>query len=288
LVTITANGKINLTLDILGKRPDGYHEVEMIMQAINLSDIVTLEKIAICDIILDCAIDGIENKKDNLIYKAAKLFLQTYKITTGVKISLQKNIPIAAGLAGGSADAAATLHGLNRLFMLNRPDEELCELGTRLGSDIPFCIMGGTMLAKGRGEKIIPVQSLPECALVILKPQMGISTAWVYNNYHAAAVVHHPNTRAMLHELTKKNLNGICKLLENVLESVTIKRYPQLAVYKEKLCSYGAKAALMSGSGPSIFAICENYQSAQQIVSQMRADYSDIDVYAAKPANTTR
>ncbi len=285
MITVKANGKINLTLDILGERSDGYHEVEMIMQSINISDILTLKKIDNNDIILNCAVDGITDKHDNLIYKAAELFLRTYKINSGVEISAEKNIPVAAGLAGGSSDAAAVLRGLNTLFELDLSSDELCRLAAQLGSDVPFCIRGGTMLAKGRGEKIFPAAPFINCALVIIKPVISISTAWAYGNYAEGKVKKHPDSSLMLDELKKGNIDGICRLLGNVLETVTIEAYPQLAVYKEKLCRYGAKAALMSGSGPSIFAVCENAVSAKQTAARMRADYPDIGVYEAMPVN---
>ncbi|TCS78672.1 4-(cytidine 5'-diphospho)-2-C-methyl-D-erythritol kinase [Pectinatus cerevisiiphilus] len=289
MITIMANGKINLTLDVLGKRDDGYHEVEMVMQSINLSDKLTIEKIDICDIILDCVVKGVLNKKDNLIYKAADLFLRTYNIDCGVKISLEKNIPVAAGLAGGSTDAAAVLCGMNDLFGCGLSVETLCTLAAKLGSDVPFCVRGGTMLAKGRGEKLAPVASLPAgCAFVLIKPQLGVSTAWVYKNYQAQRVKKHPNNRLMLRELEDKNLNGVCGSLGNVLESVTIGAYPQLAAYKEKLCRYGAKAALMSGSGPSIFAVCENIQVARKVADRMRNDYAELEVYEAVPASARK
>ncbi|MDQ0204343.1 4-(cytidine 5'-diphospho)-2-C-methyl-D-erythritol kinase [Pectinatus haikarae] len=288
MITITANGKINLTLDILGRRDDGYHEVEMIMQSINLSDKLTIEKIDICDIILDCVVEGVSDKKDNLIYKAAELFLRTYNISCGVKISLEKNIPVAAGLAGGSTDAAAVLRGMNDLFDLALSARELCVLAAELGSDVPFCVVGGTMLAKGRGEKISPTASLPNCAFVLIKPKLGISTAWVYKNYREQLVKKHPDSNLMMGELAKKNLDGICGSLGNVLESVTIGTYPQLAVYKEKLCLYGAKAALMSGSGPSIFAVCGDAAAARRIAVKMRREYEELEVYEAVPASADK
>ena len=285
---ITANGKINLTLDILGKRDDGYHEVEMIMQAIDLHDVIMVEKNDSCDIILDCKVDGVEDDKDNLIYKAAQLFLKAYDVNCGVNISLQKNIPIAAGLAGGSADAAAVLRGLNDLFALNKSDDDLCELGGQLGSDIPFCIKGGTMLATGRGEKIAAVDAMPDCAFVVVKPKIGVSTAWVYNNYKAEIVEQHPATKSMLAALCNKSLDTICKTLDNVLESVTINRYPQLQEYKQMLCTYGAKAALMSGSGPSVFAVCDDKKKAEDVAQKFAAKYKDLSVYVTSPVNENK
>ncbi|WP_196593024.1 4-(cytidine 5'-diphospho)-2-C-methyl-D-erythritol kinase [Pectinatus sottacetonis] len=281
MLTVTANSKINLTLDVLGKRDDNYHDVEMIMQSINLSDKLVIEKSDICDIIIDCSIPGVKSKQDNLIYKAAKLFLEKYKITSGVKFTLEKNIPVAAGLAGGSADAAAALYGLNKLFGLKKSRIELCSIAASLGSDIPFCLIGGTMLAQGRGEKITSMPSWGNGAFVIVKPPVSVSTAWVYGQYKETKIKDHPHASVMIEALKAKNLDDICKSLGNVLESVTITKFPQLAEYKSKLCRYGAKAALMSGSGPSIFAICENIAKAEKIAEKMNHEYCDMDIYVA-------
>lgn len=284
LLKITAHGKINLTLDVLGKRDDGYHEVEMIMQSVSLSDRITMEKTD-NGITLDCAVEGVARPQDNLIYKAASLFFKTYKPQGGVKISLKKNIPVAAGLAGGSSDAAAVLRGMNKLFKLNLSDNALCGMGAKLGSDIPFCIKGGTMLARGRGEIISPAPAMPSCALVIVKPNLSISTAWVYNNYKNESVKNHPDSSLMLQQLKNKNLSGVCAALENVLESVTISTYPQLAAYKEELCRCGAEAALMSGSGPCIFAVYPDTQRACEAADKMRHAHADLAVYEAVPVD---
>lgn len=287
LLTIRANGKINLTLDVMGKRHDGYHEVQMIMQSISLSDTITIQKIADRSIVIDGEVNGVIRKEDNLVYKAADLFFRAYKINCGVKITIQKHIPVAAGLAGGSADAAATLRGLNELFNVRQSMNELCNLGATLGSDIPFCLVGGTMLAFGRGEKITSIAEMPKCALVLIKPKFSVSTAWVYHSYDAMKIKEHPNSKSMKKALQEGNIDAICQSLGNVLESVTINAYPQLATYKKLLCQYGARAALMSGSGPSIFAICNDGQTAKQVAVKMRAAQPDLSVFEVVPVHTS-
>lgn len=285
MITINANAKINLTLDILGKRDDGYHEVSMIMQSINLFDTLTLKKLNTKDIILHGDVRGVENVQDNLIYKAVKLFLDTYKIQNGVEIELIKRIPIAAGLAGGSTDAAATLRGLNELFEMNLSVMSLCKLGEKLGSDVPFCIMGGTMLATGRGEILAQVADMPKVNLVLVKPKIDVSTAWVYKNYHKVEnEVVHPDNKKMRKALILKDINQICACLKNVLEYVTIKQYPQINDIKEKLCSYGAKTAMMSGSGPTVFAIVENKILAEEIATKIKNDF-DAEVFTVETAS---
>lgn len=285
MVTINANAKINLTLDILGKRTDGYHEVSMVMQSINLFDTLTFTKLDVEEgIILHGDVKGVAKPEDNLIYKAAKLFLDTYKINSGVEINLIKRIPVAAGLAGGSTDAAAVFRGLNELFEMNLGINALCKMAEQLGSDISFCLMGGTMLATGRGEILQEISAMPKTNIVLVKPKVDVSTAWVYKNYHKVQdSVIHPDNKAMRKSLIKKDLQGICKALGNVLEYVTVPEYPEIAKIKQKLSDYGAMAAMMSGSGPTVFAIVEDSQKAKDIVSKIQLDF-DADVFAVETA----
>lgn len=284
MITINGNAKINLTLDILGKRTDGYHEVSMIMQSINLFDTLTLQKLDEQKIILHGDVRGVARMQDNLIYKAAQLFLDTYKIHSGVEINLTKRIPIAAGLAGGSTDAAATLRGLDKLFETNLSVMALCEMGAKLGSDIPFCIMGGTMLATGRGEILSQVAAMPQTNLVLVKPKFDVSTAWVYKNYHEVEkTVVHPDNKQMRKALLLKDIDKICNCMGNVLEYVTIGKYPQIEEIKQKLYSYGAKAAMMSGSGPTVFAVAEDKKQAEEIAARIRNDFT-ADVFVTETA----
>ena len=271
MLKINAYAKINLTLDILGKRPDGYHEVSMIMQSVGLADELCLEKQAAGrGIELVCDKPGLPVDSRNLAYRAAELVLSTYKIASGVRIGLKKRIPMAAGLAGGSADAAAVLRGLNELFSLRLTTKQLCALGEKLGSDVPFCICGGTMLAEGRGELLTRLPDMPECFVVLAKPAADVSTAWVYQNYRPEQVAVHPATRAVIDCLESGDLKGISQLLCNVLESVTINRYKEIDLLKKLMLEHGAMASLMSGSGPTVFGLTEDQKTAEHIAEQLR------------------
>ena len=272
MLKIEARAKINLTLDILRKRPDGYHEVVMVMQSVGLSDTLTLEKApAAAGIVLTCNLPDLPVDEKNLAYRAARLFLDQYQMEAGVSIALEKRIPMAAGLAGGSADAAAVLRGMALLFSTDTSEEELCRMGAKLGSDIPFCICGGTMLAEGRGEKLSKVADLPECWVVLAKPPADVSTAWVYQQYDAQAAEEHPDTTKMLQVLEKGDLYTASQLLCNVLESVTIKRYPEIQMYKDRMDANGALASLMSGSGSTVFCLTEEEETARKIAEDLRS-----------------
>ena len=268
MFSLEAQAKINLTLDVLGKRPDGYHEVEMIMQSIQLHDVLHFS-LREQGLELISAVEGVADDKDNLIYQTAVKLKELYNVTAGAKIILEKNIPVAAGLAGGSADAAATLQGLNKLWSLNLSLDTLCEIGAQLGSDIPFCLRGGTMLAKGRGEILTPLPSFPQTYVVLAKPVLGVSTAWVYNNYDQSKVDKHPETAMVIEELQKKNSQGIAALLCNVLESVTIKKYNEISLLKEKMLEFGASASLMSGSGPTVFGLVDTKEQAEELATRL-------------------
>lgn len=282
MIKIKANAKINLTLDILGKRDDGYHEVCMVMQSINLHDTLEINKIAEANIILHGDVAGVVKPEDNLVYKAAKLFIDTYNIKSGVEIKLIKKIPVAAGLAGGSTDAAAVLRGLNQLFNLSLTEKQLCSLGAKLGSDIPFCIQGGTMLATGRGEILESIATMPKTNVILIKPKIGVSTAWVYKNYHKVEdKVIHPNTEKMIEALRLQNRQNIYDNLKNVLEYVTIPQYPEIDKIKQALIKFGAKVAMMSGSGPTVFAFADDEQQSQAIAQNIQANF-DVDVFVAQ------
>ena len=269
LVTIDANAKINLTLDILGKRPDGYHEVAMVMQEISLADRLCLEK-APAGICLKLDVPGLPADQRNLAWRAARLIMDAYHIDGGVKIELQKRIPIAAGLAGGSADAAGVLRGMNELFGLGLTAETLCSLGAQLGSDIPFCIMGGTMLATGRGEMLKRLPPLPECFVVLAKPPISVSTAWAYQHYDLLGAEHHPDNEAVQKQIAAKDIKAVSRLLCNVLESVTIKKHKEIDGYKKLMDDNGAMASMMSGSGPTVFALADTEQTAAAIADAVK------------------
>jgi 4-diphosphocytidyl-2-C-methyl-D-erythritol kinase len=268
-VILHARAKINLALDVLYKRDDGYHEVAMIMQSIALADRVGLfeqdEGIAVTT-----NIAGLDSGPANLAYRAAALIASACGVRRGIRITLDKKIPLAAGLAGGSSDAAAVLNGLNQLWGLGLSMTRLEELAASLGSDVPFCLRGGTMLATGRGEKLSPLPTLPHCWVVLAKPPVEVSTAWVYGNYHPEVVVRHPDIDGMITSLRQRDLAGVTGKLGNVLESVTVPAHPDIAKLKESMLEYGAMASLMSGSGPTVFALVQQRDQAESIAEKIK------------------
>ena len=286
MVTVEANAKINLTLDILGKRPDGYHEVAMVMQTVGLHDTVTLEKRA-QGISLNINVPWLKADEKNLAWRAAALVQEEYGLTGGVHIELTKRIPIAAGLAGGSADAAAVLKGMSELYGLNLSAKKLCELGARLGSDIPFCLLGGTMLATGRGEVLKRLPDMPETWVVLVKPRISVSTAWAYQNYDELGAERHPDNEAIQKEIARGNRKGVAKLLCNVLESVTINKYDVIERYKQMMLDKGAMASMMSGSGPTVFALAQNREQAEEIAGFMRRE-KNADVFVTRTFQLNR
>lgn len=258
-ITRNAYAKINLGLDVLRKRPDGYHEMKMIMQTVGIYDVLTFQKSGSrakepeISIFLDNA--ELPADKNNLVYKAARLIMQTYSIEEGVEITLNKNIPIAAGMAGGSADAAAVFHGLNELFELSMSLDEMKRLGVKIGADVPYCIVGGTALSEGIGEILTPLPAPPEAVLLVAKPDINVSTKFVFENLHVDQLKSHPDIDGMAQALKQGDLKGITDRMGNVLETVTIKEYPIIQSIKEEMIKGGAENALMSGSGPTVFGI---------------------------------
>jgi 4-diphosphocytidyl-2-C-methyl-D-erythritol kinase len=281
ILTLRGNAKINLTLDVLRKRADGFHEVEMIMQAIELADILSFEETASDTISIATNMAHLPCDHRNLAYQAAMLIKDVCQVKNGVHILLEKNIPMSAGLAGGSTDAAGVLLGLNRLWKLGLSLGELETLGARLGSDVPFCLRGGTMLATGRGEHLTPLADLPPCYVVLAKPRIGVSTAWVYGNYHDHDQIQHPDTKGVKFALEQGDLPGVVNRLNNVLESVTIAEYPQLEKLKADMIEYGAMASLMSGSGPTVFGLVEDKRQAEYIADKLRRQ-KDVEIIITK------
>ena len=286
MVTVEANAKINLTLDILGKRPDGYHEVAMVMQTVGLHDTLTLEK-RDQGISLNINVPWLKADEKNLAWRAAALVQEEFGLTGGVHIELTKRIPVAAGLAGGSADAAAVLKGMSELYGLNLSDNKLCELGAKLGSDIPFCLLGGTMLATGRGEVLKRLPDMPETWVVLVKPRISVSTAWAYQNYDEQGAERHPDNEAIQKEIARGNRKGVAKLLCNVLESVTINKYDVIERYKQMMLAKGAMASMMSGSGPTVFALAKNREQAEEIAGFMRQE-KNADVFVTRTFQLNR
>lgn len=260
--TQRAYAKINIGLDVLRRRADGYHEVKMIMQTVDIYDELVLERRKQPGIELRMDNSELPSGGDNLICRAVDLLFREKEITGGVNISLTKRIPIAAGMAGGSADAAAALRGVNELFDLGYSLTELQALGVGLGADIPYCLAGGTMLSEGIGEILTPLPAPPAAHLVIAKPDVNVSTAFVYGNLHADRLAWHPDIDGMIAALQKGDLDGITGRLGNVLETVTVKAHPVIEQIKELLRKQGAENALMSGSGPTVFGIFKEKETA--------------------------
>lgn len=266
---VKAPAKINLTLDTLSKRDDGYHEVEMIMTTVDLADRIGLEARQDGRIEIVSVDRFIPNDAKNLAYQAAALLKETYKVEQGVSITIEKNIPVAAGLAGGSSDAAATLRGLNHVWNLGLSLDELAELGAKIGSDVPFCVYGGTALATGRGEKIEHLPSPATCWVILAKPIIGVSTAEIYGQLNLERA-YHPDTQAMIRAVKEKDFQLMIDHLGNTLEDVTLKLYPEVRELKEQMKRFGAEGVLMSGSGPTVFGIVQQESRAQRVVNGLR------------------
>ena len=274
MVRENARAKINLTLDILGIRADGYHEVSMIMQAIELCDTVELEKSSGISLKMDTSkIIGGENipcDEKNLAWKAAMAFQKFCGKNFGVEISIVKKIPMAAGLAGGSTDAAAVIRGMNRLYETNLTENELCKIGEQVGSDVPFCIIGGTCLAEGRGEILTRLAPIKNFSVVLAKPDGEISTAWAYKTYDENPAKTHPPNNEIIKQFERGDYNAAFKNFYNVLENVALKKFPAIADLESKMLAAGAKVALMSGSGPTVFALTD-----EQHVKKISASVED-------------
>lgn len=260
---LKARAKINLTLDVLRKRPDGYHEVEMIMQTIDLADSVILHE-APEGVVVTTDHPLLAAGESNIAYKAARLMLEKFSVRKGIKIHIAKSIPVAAGLAGGSTDAAAVLLGLNKIWGLGLSLEELAGLGAQIGSDVPFCVIGGTVLAKGRGEILTPLPGVSEMWLVLAKPALEVSTAEVYKNFDPAKVERRPDTEVAVKAIYAGDIKRLLENLANVLESVTLSKYPEVSRVKEAMVAVGISSVLMSGSGPTVFGIVESRAVAEQ------------------------
>lgn len=265
-----ARAKVNLGLDVCRRLENGYHEVKMIMQTVDLYDTLEFKKRVDPDIILMVdSKDALGDLSNNLIFRAAKLMKEYYGIKEGIEISLKKNIPVAAGMAGGSTDAAATMLAMNELYDLGQSKEALMKLGVRLGADIPFCILGGTALAEGIGEILTSLPGPRQAVVLIAKPEIMVSTKEVYENLHADSLEKHPDIDGMVTALKEGDLQGITDRMENVLETVTIEKYPIIEQIKDVMKSAGAINAMMSGSGPTVFGIFETEESAQKAFDQI-------------------
>lgn len=277
--------KINLGLDVLGKREDGYHEVRMIMQTIRMYDQLDMRKSVEPGIHLTTNKKYIPVDENNLVWRAAKLMMDTCGIMEGVSIHLHKVIPVAAGMAGGSSDAAATLVGMNRLFHCGLSKEKLMELGVQIGADVPYCVLRGTALAEGIGEKLTVLPPMPDCWILIGKPGISVSTKYVYTTLDLNTDTVHPDIDGMKKALEDGNLYGITERMGNVLQDVTIPAYPEVERIKEQMKTLGAVNAMMSGSGPTVFGIFDNEEKAQEACQKLRESGSCQQVFLTVPFN---
>lgn len=287
-MNLKALAKINLALDVVRRRENGYHEVRMVMQTISLYDRIQIVKKAEPGIEVQTNLSFLPVNENNLVYKAAKLLIEKYGIRQGVKIVLEKYIPVAAGLAGGSSDAAAVLVGMNRMFGLNVPKKELMELGVKIGADVPYCIMRGTALAEGIGEELTPIAPMPKCHILIAKPGINVSTKFVYENLQLEKLRSHPDIDGMIAAIEQEDLRKIAAKMENVLESVTVKAYPVIAQIKEVMREQGALNALMSGSGPTVFGLYDDLKCAKKAYQILKSGNLAKKVYLTNVYNNRR
>lgn len=268
---LKALAKINLGLDVLRRRDDGYHEVRMIMQTLKMYDKITIRKMKEPGIQLKSNLFYVPENESNLAYRAARLLMDEFQVEEGVFIDLQKFIPVAAGMAGGSSDAAAVLYGVNRLFGLKLTKRQLMERGVKIGADVPYCIMRGTVLAEGIGEELTPLPPMPPCKVLVAKPQVSVSTKNVYMNLDMAGVTKHPEIDAQLEGIREGDLHKIASRMGNVLETVTIPSHPVIAQIREEMMRLGALNAMMSGSGPTVFGLFDDEQAARRAYEELEA-----------------
>lgn len=282
---LRAMAKINLGLDVTGVREDGYHEVKMIMQSIYLYDRIFLKITKKPEIAVSTNLSYLPGNENNLAYKAAKLLIDEFEIRFGVKIEIQKYIPVAAGMAGGSTDAAAVLFGMNKLLKLGLSKEELMARGVKLGADVPYCIMRGTALAEGIGEELTALPAMPPCTILIAKPPVAVSTKFVYDNLILDEQTVHPVIDGLIGDLKKRDLAALAGHMGNLLETVTIKEYPVIDTIKQTMQKNGALGAMMSGSGPTVFGIFSDKDAAEAAEREIRSKQLAKQTYITRPYN---
>ena len=286
-ISVKALAKINLGLDVLRRREDGYHEVCMVMQTIHLYDRLDIVKNQSGQITMETNLAFLPTNENNLVYKAAKLLCDEFGIKDGIHVNLQKRIPVAAGMAGGSTDAAAVLYGVNKIFDLGLTTQQLMERGVKIGADVPYCIMRGTALAEGIGEKLTQLPPMVKCPILIAKPAINVSTKFVYENLKLDTVTH-PDMKQLVEDIKEKDLHNIAAHMGNVLESVTIPAYPIIADIKEHMMNHGAVGAMMSGSGPTVFGLFEDEKTAETAYEAIRKTEFAKQVYLTTIYNTVR
>lgn len=287
-ISLKALAKINLGLDVFGKREDGYHEVRMVMQTIHLYDRVEIKKTRSPHIHVETNLYYLPVNEDNLVYRAAKLMKDEFQIKEGVRIVLQKFIPVAAGLAGGSSDAAAVLVGMNRIFNLGLKQNKLMELGLKIGADVPFCIMRGTALAEGIGEKLTALPPMPKCPVLIAKPAISVSTKAVYEGLKLYDGMEHPDIDGVMEGIQQKDLKGVASHMGNILETVTIPMYPVIEDIKKLMLENGALNAMMSGSGPTVFGLFPNEKEIRRAYEALKQSGLAKNVYTSDIHNNRR
>ena len=287
-ISLKALAKINLGLDVVRRREDGYHEVRMIMQTIQLYDRLDIKRTQEPGIQIQTNLSFLPVNENNLIYKAAKLLMDEFSITDGVSVKLDKRIPVAAGMAGGSTDAAAMLIGVNRLFSLGLTKRQLMERGVQIGADVPYCIMRGTALAEGIGEALSPLPPMVKCPVLIAKPSISVSTKFVYQNLKLDDTTIHPDIDRLIDDIKAKNLHDIAAHMGNVLETVTIPNYPVIDEIKKHMLSNGAVGAMMSGSGPTVFGLFDDEDTAKKAYKAMRSSHLARQVYLTSVYNNRK
>jgi 4-diphosphocytidyl-2-C-methyl-D-erythritol kinase len=272
---LEAHAKINLSLDIVGKREDGYHLLSMVMQSMELHDIVELLPLPE-GIMLECDKEYVPLDERNIAYKAARLIQETYGVKEGVKIRITKRIPVAAGLAGGSADAAAVLKGMNTLFSLGLSEEELMALGLKIGADVPFCLRGGTCLCEGIGEKVTSLKPFKDWIVLLVKPPFGVSTKDAYGSFDLSLIKKHVETDKLIAAMENDDLKNMGYAMRNLLENVVLRKHPMLKNLKQTLLRYGAEVSLMSGSGPTVYGIFTDPQAAQNAAKALDKNGNEV------------
>lgn len=279
---LRALAKINLGLDILRKREDGYHEVRMIMQTIQMYDVLEMRKVKKPGISLSVNYPYIPSDERNLVYKAAKLLMDEFQVKEGVEIRLEKFIPVAAGMAGGSSDAAAALVGVNRLFKLGLSEKDLMERAVNIGADVPYCVMRGTALAEGIGEKLTRIAQVPDCFVLIGKPGINVSTKAAYESLQLDQIQTHPDIDGMIRDIESGDLRAMTEKMENVFEPGIISRYPVIGEIKALMEEHGALKAMMSGSGPTVFGIFDDRKKMEEAAAVLRESRLAKTVFATE------
>ncbi len=287
-ISVKALAKINLGLDVVRKREDGYHEVRMVMQTIHLFDRLEITRNTSGKITMSTNLPFLPTNENNLVYKAAQLLKDEFQIKDGIDVKLHKHIPVAAGMAGGSTDGAAVLYGMNRIFDLGLSKEDLMKRGVKLGADVPYCIMRGTALAEGIGEELTALPPMVKCPVLIAKPAISVSTKFVYENLKLNEQTKHPDIDRLVADIKAKNLQAIAADMGNVLETVTIPNYPVIAQIKEHMMEHGAVNSMMSGSGPTVFGLFEDEDTAAEAYEAMRESGLAKQVYLTSIYNNVR